>query len=258
MRLLYPYIEIYCILIHLFTVESIGYVGRTISAKESPNWTTTPYIIQSLLLLLAPALFAASIYMVLGRIVLLTDGEQHSIIKARWLTKVFVAGDILSFLAQSSGGGMLAKAKTQSDVKLGHNIITSGLGIQVLFFGFFIVVSGAFHYRIALYPTMRSKTILIPWARYLWVLYLASLLIMVRSVFRIAEYVMGEDGVLLSHEIYLYIFDATLMFLMMVLFNIWHPSRIIIKEQGGDCLNLESQNSTYPLEYHTLEAGQKK
>lgn len=34
---------------------------------------------------------------------------------------------------------------------------------------------------------------------------------------------MGQDGVLLSSEVYLYVFDATLMFLMMVLLNIWHP-----------------------------------
>jgi hypothetical protein len=90
------------------TVETIGYVGRAISATQSPNWSTGPYIIQSLLLLLAPALFAASIYMVLGRIIVLTDGEAHSPIKARWLTKVFVTGDVLSFLAQSAGKNPLS------------------------------------------------------------------------------------------------------------------------------------------------------
>jgi len=58
---------------------------------------------QSLLLLLAPALFAASIYMVLGRIILLVDGEAHSLIRAKWLTKFFVLGDVLSFLTQSAG-----------------------------------------------------------------------------------------------------------------------------------------------------------
>lgn len=41
--------------------------------------------------------------MVLGRIILLTDGESHSIIKKRWLTKFFVFGDVFSFLLQSSG-----------------------------------------------------------------------------------------------------------------------------------------------------------
>jgi len=69
-------------------VEIIDYIGRALSAKESPNWTTGPYIMQSLLLLLAPALFAASIYMVLARVILLTDGESHSVIKVRWVTKI--------------------------------------------------------------------------------------------------------------------------------------------------------------------------
>lgn len=84
-------------------VECGGYAGRIVSSKQTPNWTEGPYIVQSLLLLLAPALFAASIYMVLGRIILLTDGEEHSLIRAKWLTKVFVLGDVLSFLTQSTG-----------------------------------------------------------------------------------------------------------------------------------------------------------
>jgi hypothetical protein len=41
--------------------------------------------------------------MVLGRIIVLTDGEAHSPIRVKWLTKVFVTGDVISFLAQSAG-----------------------------------------------------------------------------------------------------------------------------------------------------------
>lgn len=73
------------------------------SANQSPNWTTGPYIIQSTLLLIAPALFAASIYMELGRVILLVRGERFSIVRVNWLTKIFVAGDVLSFLMQASG-----------------------------------------------------------------------------------------------------------------------------------------------------------
>jgi hypothetical protein len=58
---------------------------------------------QSLLILLAPALFAASIYMVLARIINLVDGEALSVIKVKFVTKVFVLGDVLSFLVQSTG-----------------------------------------------------------------------------------------------------------------------------------------------------------
>ncbi|RYC76727.1 hypothetical protein BFJ63_vAg20396, partial [Fusarium oxysporum f. sp. narcissi] len=48
-------------------LEVIGYAGRAKSGGESPNWTLGPYIIQAILLLVAPALFAATIYMELGR-----------------------------------------------------------------------------------------------------------------------------------------------------------------------------------------------
>lgn len=85
-------------------METIGYVGRILSARENyGDWTLGPYIIQSLLILLAPAFFAASIYMILGRLIVLVDGESHSPIRVKWLTKIFVGGDVLSFLAQSAG-----------------------------------------------------------------------------------------------------------------------------------------------------------
>lgn len=74
------------------------------SANENPGpYTLNPYIIQSVLLLVAPALFAASIYMELGRIVQMLEGDRALFIRRTWLTKIFVAGDVLSFLMQSSG-----------------------------------------------------------------------------------------------------------------------------------------------------------
>ena len=41
--------------------------------------------------------------MVLGRLIRFTEGENLAPIKARWLTKIFVCGDVLSFLVQSGG-----------------------------------------------------------------------------------------------------------------------------------------------------------
>jgi hypothetical protein len=142
---------------------------------------------------------------------------------------------------------MLAKAKSDSGVKLGQNIITGGLGIQVLFFGLFIIVAGIFNYRLRAMPSLRSKQLSVPWQSYLFVLYGASLMILIRSVFRIIEYVMGQDGYLLDHEIFLYIFDAALMFLAMVLFNFYHPSRIINHGSVDQTRDLESANSGYAM-----------
>lgn len=62
-----------------------------------------PFLINSLLPLVAPALFAASIYMELGRLIIVLHAQQHSLIRVKWLTKIFVTGDVLSFLLQAGG-----------------------------------------------------------------------------------------------------------------------------------------------------------
>lgn len=68
-----------------------------------PNLTIGPYVVQTLLLLVAPALIAASIYMILGRIIASVDGESYSLIRKRWLTKVFVTSDVVTFFIQLGG-----------------------------------------------------------------------------------------------------------------------------------------------------------
>lgn len=59
--------------------------------------------IQAVFILVGPSLLAASIYMELGRIMIVTGGEKYSIIRRSWLTKIFVLGDVVSFLVQAGG-----------------------------------------------------------------------------------------------------------------------------------------------------------
>ncbi|KGO73094.1 RTA-like protein [Penicillium italicum] len=219
-------------------LEVSGYIARHTSAKESPNWTTKPYIVQTLMLLLAPAFFTASIYMILGRIIRMLNGASYSLVRPSWLTKIFVTGDVLSFLIQGGGGGMLAAAKGQSKVKLGNHLIVAGLFVQILFFGYFIIVSVVFHRRmLAATPMHAAGDPRISWTRYMKVLYVASVLVLIRSIYRVAEYVQGSDGYLQSKEAFLYAFDAALMFLCCLLFNFFHPSKIISGSPDLEMLN---------------------
>jgi hypothetical protein len=123
------------------------------------------------------------------------------------------------------GGAVLAGAKTKSKRDLGNDIILVGLAIQVVFFGFFIITTAIFHRRILQQPTRRYLQV--PWQRYIIVLYIASALIMVRSVFRLIEYGMGFDGALQSSEVYIYVFDASLMFIVVCTFVVYPPHTII-------------------------------
>lgn len=56
-----------------------------------------------MLILVAPPLFAASIYMTLGRVIVTLDSQQLSLVPVRFLTKIFVVGDVISFLLQCGG-----------------------------------------------------------------------------------------------------------------------------------------------------------
>jgi hypothetical protein len=56
-----------------------------------------------MLILVAPPLFAASIYMTLGRVMVALNSQQLSIVPVRFLTKIFVVGDVISFLLQCAG-----------------------------------------------------------------------------------------------------------------------------------------------------------
>ncbi|KAE9574434.1 Protein RTA1 [Colletotrichum fructicola] len=233
--------------------ETVGYLGRAMSSQEAPDYTLNPYIMQSILLLLGPALFAASIYMILGRLINLLDAGNYSLIRPNWLTKVFVLGDLLSFFAQSGGGGMLATAKSTDSVKLGENVIVGGLCTQILFFAFFMVVTLIFHMRLSRNPTPKTYSLDTPWKGLLWVLYGTSFMILVRSLFRVAEYVQGSGGELQSKEMYIYVFDALLMGLTSVLFNWFHPSRVI---NNRDTSLKQVSSSEVLSEGYLMESGQ--
>lgn len=121
----------------------------------------------------------------------------------------------------------MAKGTDDPDsVKMAQNIIIGGLILQLLFFGFFIIVAAIFHKRMNAVPTVQSEQPEIRWRHYLTTLYVVSVLIMVRCIFRAIEYIQGHDGYLLKNEAFLYIFDALLMFLVMAYMNWQHPSEI--------------------------------
>ncbi|KAJ4270524.1 hypothetical protein NW762_002211 [Fusarium torreyae] len=176
---------------------------------------------------------AASIYMILGRIILLTDGEHHSLIRRTWLTKTFVFGDVASFMLQSSGGGLMAVADLN---KMGEKIIVGGLFVQLFFFGCFILVSAVFHLRMRKAPTPKSLESSVRWQTYLTTLYVTGVLIWVRSLFRVVEFIEGNDGHLMRSEVWVFVFDGMLMLMVLVWMNWFHPSEIGLLLRGEDTI----------------------
>ncbi|KAH7123072.1 RTA1 like protein-domain-containing protein [Dactylonectria macrodidyma] len=230
--------------------ETLGFVGRAIGAHQTPDWTFAPYVMQSLLLLLGPTCYAASIYMVLGRLIRLLNAEEYSLIRSSWLTKFFLLGDVLSIALQGIGGGKLVNAETEDEKSKGENIIIGGLVVQILFFSLFMVVTCLFHFKVNKKPTLRMSTMDSSWRRLLSVLYITSILILIRSIFRLIEYAMGHDSELQSKEVYIYVLDALPMLVASVLCNVFHPSRYLVSgKQINDAADSEMQLTDHDSAY---------
>lgn len=91
----------------------------------------------------------------------------------------------------------MASAKDNNMMKVGQTVIIIGLVAQIIWFGGFIFVAGVFHYRMRMVPTVTEKT---NWRRFMFVLYAASNMILVRSVFRVIEFAQGNDGYFVQTE----------------------------------------------------------
>lgn len=79
----------------------MGYLARVASIEENTN--ISRFVVSTLLILVAPTLFAAGVYMVLGRLIRTLRSEKLSPVRSNWMTKIFLAGDVVSFFTQAAG-----------------------------------------------------------------------------------------------------------------------------------------------------------
>ncbi|PVH89003.1 putative RTA1 domain protein [Cadophora sp. DSE1049] len=190
--------------------EFIGYCGRASAHGKTDK--LMQFIIQNFFILVAPALFAASIYMTLGRIVRSVRGEYHSVIRINWLTKIFVIGDVLSFMIQGGSSGLMFNS---SIAKMGEMMVTIGLFVQIVSFGLFFITAGIFQLRMCKQPTTESYTTDAPWKESLVMLHVVSVLIFARP-----------GGYALQHEWTLYLFDSVPMAAVAGVFFWRYPSAL--------------------------------
>ncbi|CUS25175.1 LAQU0S30e00254g1_1 [Lachancea quebecensis] len=198
-------------------MEMIGYIARAFSTKNQDR--ILPFIIQSVFVLISPALFAASIYMIFGAMLTLLECSSLSIVPARYNTTFFVCGDIFSFLLQCGGGGLMAKSGTQN---VGKALAIVGLIIQLVFFGFFLITEVRF---LILAPRRANLTSYFgnEWKIVNWTLIASSILIFIRCVVRTAEFCEGQDGYLMSNEWIIYVFDSLLIIIAVWVFAVSMP-----------------------------------
>ncbi|KAI5475601.1 hypothetical protein MNV49_001111 [Pseudohyphozyma bogoriensis] len=202
-------------------MESIGYFVRYASSSNPESVAT--YAIQSLMVILAPSLMAASHYMVFGRM-MRQVGEQYSLVRASRVTKIFVALDVVSFLIQGGGGGIQASGNSSS-ANTGKYVLIVGFALQLVSFAIFGIFTVIYRFR-----ARKDGVPTGPWTKCLAALYTGIVLILIRSVYRMVEFSSStgyNTGYLLTHEALYYVLEALPIFAVTVFYLLCHPARYL-------------------------------
>ncbi|KAH6842801.1 RTA1 like protein-domain-containing protein [Chaetomium sp. MPI-CAGE-AT-0009] len=218
--------------------QIFGYLERA-DAHSDPTHVR-PWILQNMLLLVSPPLLAASLYLALHQATdALLHGTNHNTGPKRsccrtccipTTTKAYILADVAAIFTQLIGTVMPASG-TEEGRRIGKTVVLIGLAVQLAALGSFVGIScGMVHARLRRDPS-RSRAMMadpgVNWLGYFVVMEVAAVMLIVRSVVRGAEFLEGAGGVVMGHEVFIYVFDGLAMLVVMVGFLVLHPARLV-------------------------------
>ncbi|PWN47362.1 RTA1-domain-containing protein [Violaceomyces palustris] len=194
-----------------------------------------PFVAMQVLLVITPVFFAAIDFAILARVSVLFP-VHLSLVRPSYILPFFVTLDILSLIIQAVGSAFAAFAQIEGkDTMPGSRIIVAGLAIQLLGYLCFNVLLITFYRRVRK-PTAENAT-LKDWNQrlntFLIATFLSSLLILVRSIFRLVEMSVGWIGAVAHHEWAFYAFDATPVAMAVLILNYYFPGDYLPKAKGS-------------------------
>lgn len=250
-RLRYP-----IILIIGAACESIGYLFRSLSASGNRLESFALFLLMDMFVILSPLAFMAGLYVVYGRLIRrittvagsLDHSDESSTTRtnvndttaqgkpkhgstkfsplpAHLYTRLFVICDVISFLIQAGGAGLIVSSKPTTS-RLGKYILLVGLAFGLASFSTFI--SLVLWFNLSVYKisrrsnneTVRAIGLSDDWRQLMVPILIGSMCILVRTIYRLIEFAGGYSGHIYTTEWYLYVFDTTFM---VICASIWIP-----------------------------------
>lgn len=142
----------------------------------------------------------------------------------------FVLLDIVAFLVQAAGAVIASQPHKPKMALLGIHVYMGGIGFQQFCIFLFLGLAVRYHLKLRqqLPSQQRSTGLLL-----LYVEYAVVGLITVRIIFRLIEYANGFKSTIPTQEAYQYVFDSTLMWIASILFNVFHPGRLMPGQESN-------------------------
>ncbi|KAJ6557562.1 RTA1-domain-containing protein [Mycena capillaripes] len=214
--------------------ELVGWSGRLWSAF-SPSFSN-PYMMQITSTIIAPTPLIAVNFILLTRIVERL-GPCYSRLTPTWYTSLFLSFDIIALVIQGAGGGLAATAVTIPEVNLGANIMLAGIVFQfvsiILYSTFAADFLQWYHKDRPIRSTQSERGTMDAKLRtMIGALAFSTLVLFIRSIYRIIELATGWNGRILHTEVYFNVLDGGMVVLAIFTLNIAHPGRLLGPRPG--------------------------
>ncbi|KAK1981751.1 RTA1 domain-containing protein [Colletotrichum cereale] len=247
------------------TLFTLGYALRAWGANHYLYIPTdkTPlalFIISQICIFVSPPFLELANYHVLGRVFQYVP--YASPFNPSRVTSFF--GGLMALVEGLNGAGVSLSANAnakESSKKAGHNLILVALALQVVVILAFAYLSITFHRRL-IKARIPAQVNLVKST--LTTLYLSMILIFVRCLYRLMENSLGTTSVdlrsmeallqlspILRYESYFYVFEASLMLVNSVLWNVRHPGPYLPRNphtylaQDGSEVEREDESSEH-------------
>jgi hypothetical protein len=209
--------------------EAIGYVGRVL--LHSNPFSQVGFEMQICCLIISPAFISAAIYLTLKHVTL-AFGPEHSRLKPKFYTWIFISCDIFTLALQGAGGGIAASAKTDSLQKIGNDLMMAGIVLQVITLLAFATASTDFLLRLrraikttaaTLSPEAHSLMADSKFQLFVAGLVLAFVTVFTRCCYRIAEMAGGWANPIMQNETDFIVLDGVMVSVASLCLTILHP-----------------------------------
>lgn len=198
-------------------MEVVGYAFRLLSSQVNP-YSVTNFVVQYFFIVIAPVFFSAAIYTVLTVFINRTKRE-YAPLSPKLILWIFISCDIVATITQVAGAALIGVAASNGkDPTTPNNILLAGLAFQVFSFLVFCVFLGICLYR-------ARKIVLSSLKAFTAALCTATLLVYLRTCFRLAETAAGLTSALATHEAYFGCLEFAPIVIAVVILAIWHPGK---------------------------------
>ncbi|KAI9369669.1 hypothetical protein BJX61DRAFT_545353 [Aspergillus egyptiacus] len=216
----------------IFFAVGFGFrIYGSLNYMDTSHHALMVYILSQVFIYICPPLLELSNYHVLGRV--FSYVPSHAPIPPHLVLGIF--GVVMAVVETINALGVAFTANpVGTNQSLGSKLVLASLGIQLALVTSFLLIAAIFHRRceMAHLPKRGIRTLLVT-------LYISMFLILIRCIYRLVENTGNTEidfdhpeelqslSPLLRYEWFFYVFEAAVMLLNSVLWNVHNPGRYL-------------------------------